>query len=105
MPEEIVFDECDHRIVNSGHAPTTKYRVSLGTANWDSQRRTAIVIIMQYEGMPHWKMPAHVLLDDLPAVLTAMGQLLQAGMEGRPDQPKSMRPPKHERYPNATAIM
>jgi hypothetical protein len=37
MPEENVFDECDHRIVNSGHAPTTKYRVSLGTPNWDSQ--------------------------------------------------------------------
>ena len=67
--------ELDHRIVNSLHGEAIKYRVSLRIPKWDNQGRTAIKIVMQYDGVPNWRMPADVLIHDLPNVLEAIREL------------------------------
>jgi hypothetical protein len=78
MADFPVYSPWRERIINSGHAPTTKYRVSAGTVNWDRSamgERVAVWVLMDYDGQANYQMPPHILEEDLPAVLGAITEL------------------------------
>ena len=82
-----VYEEWHHRLVQSGHGPDTYYRIFKGTVNWAKSpggMLPAITVLIQYGNATDWAaarreiafdMPAHILTDDLPAVLTAINEL------------------------------
>jgi hypothetical protein len=86
---EPVYKEIKHKLVQSSHGDkNTHYRVFLGYVNWrkiKDAERPAIVIFMQYGNTPNWEeakkheialqMPAHILVEDLQAVMDAINQL------------------------------
>lgn len=84
---EAVYESWDQRLVRAlGHGPSVHYRIFIGTVNWDRTPDTlqrAIVVFMQYGSEADWteanrlgeisfKMPAHVLLEDVSAVTSAV---------------------------------
>lgn len=84
-----VYEEYKAELVESNHGSDVYYRVFAGTVNRskssDSMKR-AITVMMQYGHTPDWRsavahkeisfdMPAHILLEDLPAVLSAISRL------------------------------
>lgn len=78
MPKFKVHEELDHKLLESGHGKDIKYRVTIGTVNWErtaTGRKPAIVVFIQYGSRIDYKMPAHILEKDLPRVLKAIEEL------------------------------
>lgn len=89
MQGELVYEEWESEVLPMSGVPNTYYRVFRGTVNWDRQpdtMRTAVCVLIQHGNTPDWReakrrneirfqMPAHVLLEDVPAVLAAIGRL------------------------------
>ena len=73
-----VYEPWETRLVPSGHGPEIYYYVFLGTVNSErigGGERVAITVLMQYDGAINYQMPAHILEEDLPRVLTAINEL------------------------------
>jgi len=85
----LVHEEWSFRLVPSTHGKDIFYRVFLGTVNWDRSSeglKTAYTIFMQYGKTEDWndakmaneidfKMPPHILEEDLGKVLAAIEDL------------------------------
>lgn len=66
------------RTLDSGHGATVKYKINAGTVNWDRTAngdRVALWVLMDYDGQVNYKMPPHILKQDLPAVIKAIAEL------------------------------
>lgn len=73
------------RIVDSAHGANVKYKINAGTVNWDRTAggdRVALWVLMDYDGQVNYKMPPHILEQDLPAVIQAITEL-QASLKER----------------------
>ncbi|MFC5413159.1 hypothetical protein ACFPMF_27810 [Larkinella bovis] len=82
-----VYEEWSHKLIKSGHGPNTYYRIFKGTVNWAKSpggMLRATTVLIQYGDEQDWKaafkeiafnMPAHILDNDLPAVLKAIDSL------------------------------
>lgn len=78
MPEFNVHEEWDHRLVGSGHGDGIKYRVTVGTVNWKRNatgKKPAMAVFIQTGDKINYKMPAHILQQDLANVLRAIEEL------------------------------
>lgn len=84
-----VHEEWHNILVKSSHGDNIFYRVFKGTVNWSRSSDgllTAIVLFMQYGTTKNWeqakanqeidfKMPAHILHEDLELVSKAMKEI------------------------------
>jgi len=83
-----IYKEEECRLVKSGHGSGIHYRVFKGTVRWPDYNEDlpAIVVLMQYGGKAEWReavaareinfrSPAHMLTEDLPNILKAIGEL------------------------------
>lgn len=86
MSNEPVYEEWESTLIPSEHADDVNYRVFWGTVNWSrtsNDLRKAVTVFMQYGSTKNWaeakagkeivfNMPAHILSQDLPAVMAAI---------------------------------
>ena len=86
MNGEQVYEEWASTLVPSTHDAGVNYRVFWGTVNWSrtsNDLKKAITVFMQYGSTQDWTkakaakeiafgMPAHILIEDLAAVMAAV---------------------------------
>ncbi len=82
-----VYEEYDRILVPSSHGANINYRIFNGTVNWDKSShgmKRAVTVLMQYGNSLDWnnavkeldfKMPAHILVEDLENVLLAINTI------------------------------
>lgn len=82
-----VYEEYESLLVPSNHGADINYRIFSGTVNWDKSpagMKRAITVLMQYGNSIDWnnavkeldfKMPAHILVEDLENVLLAISTI------------------------------
>lgn len=89
MENITVYEEWDSIIVPSSHNPNVHYRIFYGTVNWTREPndlRKAYVILLQNGNTKDWnvaknnkeidfRLPAHILIEDLDTVLSSLDQL------------------------------
>ncbi len=89
--EATVYEEWDRILVPAPGHGGAYYRVFLGTVSWTRQPEdmaVAVTVLMQDDntedfteakrkGVIHFQMPAHVLIEDLPAVTRALREMVE----------------------------